>query len=132
MSLGLPQSCLQTLRSPLRSLHRVDAHCYLRCEAPDSKNMAKVKKGVKKFQKRIAGGGVHKKKKLHFRRDKADAAKAAEAQVQSAAVQQKKAGSFFLLDTSLYHPIPTANLTAPIEAIAVLACFSPESLTRAT
>ena len=41
--------------------------------------MGKVKKGVKKFQKKIAGGGVHKKKKLHFRRDKAEAAKAAEA-----------------------------------------------------
>lgn len=39
--------------------------------------MGKVKKGVKKFQKKIAGGGVHKKKKLHFRRDKAEAAKAA-------------------------------------------------------
>ena len=41
--------------------------------------MGKVKKGVKKFQKKIAGGGVHKKKKLHFRRDKAEAAKAAAA-----------------------------------------------------
>lgn len=41
--------------------------------------MGKIKKGVKKFQKKIAGGAVHKKKKLHFRRDKADAAKAAAA-----------------------------------------------------
>ena len=41
--------------------------------------MGKVKKGVKKFQKKIAGGGVHKKKKLHFRRDKAEAVKAAAA-----------------------------------------------------
>ena len=40
--------------------------------------MGKIKKGVKKFQKKLAGGGVHKKKKLHFRRDKAEAAKAAE------------------------------------------------------
>ena len=55
--------------------------------------MAKVKKGVKKFQKKIAGGGVHKKKKLHFRRDKADAAKAAEVREQSAAARQKKAGA---------------------------------------
>lgn len=52
--------------------------------------MGKVKKGVKKFQKKIAGGGVHKKKKLHFRRDKADAAKAAEVQEQSVAAQRKK------------------------------------------
>ncbi|KAL3162814.1 hypothetical protein ABBQ32_009271 [Trebouxia sp. C0010 RCD-2024] len=41
--------------------------------------MGKIKKGVKKFQKKIAGGAVHKKRKLHFRRDKADAAKAAAA-----------------------------------------------------
>lgn len=40
--------------------------------------MGEIKKGVKKFQKKLAGGGVHKKKKLHFRRDKAEAAKAAE------------------------------------------------------
>lgn len=39
--------------------------------------MGKVKKGVKKFQKKQAGGGVHKKKKLHFRRDNARAAEAA-------------------------------------------------------
>ncbi len=55
--------------------------------------MGKVKKGVKKFQKKIAGGGVHKKKKLHFRRDKADAAKAAEVQEQSVAAQRKKSGA---------------------------------------
>ena len=55
--------------------------------------MAKVKKGVKKFQKKIAGGGVHKKKKLHFRRDKADAAKAAEVREQSAAANEKKSGA---------------------------------------
>lgn len=56
-------------------------------------SMAKVKKGVKKFQKKIAGGGVHKKKKLHFRRDKADAAKAAEVREQSAAAKEKKSGA---------------------------------------
>ncbi|DBA84942.1 TPA: hypothetical protein ACH3X2_005684 [Trebouxia sp. C0005] len=52
--------------------------------------MGKVKKGVKKFQKKIAGGGVHKKKKLHFRRDKADAAKAAQVQEQAVAAERKK------------------------------------------
>ncbi len=55
--------------------------------------MGKVKKGVKKFQKKIAGGGVHKKKKLHFRRDKAEAAKAAEVQEQSVAAQRKNSGA---------------------------------------
>lgn len=46
--------------------------------------MGKIKKGVKKFQKKIAGGAVHKKKKLHFRRDKADAAAFAAAAAASA------------------------------------------------
>ncbi len=75
------------------SCGHVTPQLQLRWAAVASASMGKVKKGVKKFQKKIAGGGVHKKKKLHFRRDKADAAKAAESQELSAAVQQKKAGA---------------------------------------
>ena len=62
--------------------------------------MGKVKKGVKKFQKKIAGGGVHKKKKLHFRRDKADAAKAAQVQEQAVAAERKKSGAFIAIVAS--------------------------------
>ena len=53
--------------------------------------MAKAKKGVKKFQKKIAAGGVHKKKKLHFKRDKAEAAKAV-APVEPSAQSKGKPG----------------------------------------
>ena len=49
------------------------------CSCSSSLIMGKVKKGVKKFQKKQASGGVHKKKKLHFRRDNARAAEAAKA-----------------------------------------------------
>lgn len=54
--------------------------------------MGKVKKGVKKFQKKQANGGVHKKKKLHFRRDNARAAEAAKA-VEEAANAPKRRGA---------------------------------------
>ena len=52
--------------------------------------MGKVKKGVKKFQKKQAGGAVHKKKKLHFKRDNAKAAQAAQAAQEAELVQKLK------------------------------------------
>ena len=65
--------------------------------------MGKIKKGVKKFQKKLAGGGVHKKKKLHFRRDKAEAAKAAEERATVPDPKAKSTGTVF--DPKMLHTL---------------------------
>ena len=83
--------------------------------------MGKIKKGVKKFQKKIAGGGVHKKKKLHFRRDKAEAAKAAESHVQSAAAEKNKAGG-----PDVVILVVAKRCLDCSSNVAMLACWAPE------